>query len=247
MKATQAWEAHHRAGLTDEVTGRFFGAKPSCEELYDTETDPDNIHNLIDDPQYAEIADRMRKALRAWQLDIHDSGLLPEDERAKGAADNGVMIYDMVRDPKLYDLPTYLDAADVAIANDPNNIQQLARLLKHDDCGVRYWGVVGCMILGEKAASLRSEMRKMLKDESHSVRAIAAWHLVRIGEKEAGLDCLENLLKGNTYAAMKTLNVVYFLGADGKSLDTAVKLLKPSGSYTKQKQGVVLSSLRGFE
>lgn len=247
MKATQAWEAHHKAGLTDEITGRFFGTKPSSEELYDTETDPDNIHNLIDDPQYAEIADRMRKALRAWQLEIHDSGLLPEEERAKRAADNGVMIYDMVRDPKLYDLPAYLDAADVALANDPKNVQRLARLLKHDDCGVRYWGAVGCMMLGDTAAALTDEMRKMLNDESHSVRAIAAWHLIRIGEKEAGLDCLKDLLEGNTYAAMKTLNVVYFIGEDGKPLESAVKLVKPTGSYAKQKQGVVLSSLKAFK
>ena len=106
MKATQAWEAHHKAGLTNDVTGRFFGMKPACEELYDCEKDPDNIHNLIDDPQYTKIANRMRNALRAWQLETHDSGLLPEEERAQRAADKGVMIYDMVRDPKLYDLPT---------------------------------------------------------------------------------------------------------------------------------------------
>jgi N-sulfoglucosamine sulfohydrolase len=246
MKATQAWEAHHEAGLTDEITGRFFGVKPSSEELYDTETDPDNIHNLIDDPQYAEIADRMRNALREWQLEIHDSGLLPEEDRFQRSADNGVMIYDMVRDPELYDLPAYLEAADLAIANDPQNLPQLARLLEHGDCGVRYWGAIGCMMLGDEAASLTPDIRELLNDESHSVRAIAAWHLIRIGEKEAGLACLQDLLEGNTYAAMKTLNVVYFIGEDGRSLESAVRLLEPTGTYTKQKQGVVLSRLQEF-
>ena len=226
---------------------KFVFNPSDCDELYDLDADPHELNNVADDPQYAEIADRMGKALRAWQLEIHDSGLLPEEERAKRAADNGVMIYDMVRDPKLYDLPAYLDAAHVALANDPKNIQRLARLLEHHDCGVRYWGAVGCMMLGDTAASLTGEMRKMLNDESHSVRAIAAWHLIRIGEKETGLDCLKDLLEGNTYAAMKTLNVVYFIGEDGKPLVSAVKLFKPTGSYAKQKQGVVLSSLKAFK
>ena len=41
MKATQAWEAYHKAGKTNAITGRFFGTKP-MEELYDTSVDPDN-------------------------------------------------------------------------------------------------------------------------------------------------------------------------------------------------------------
>ncbi len=42
MRATQAWEQHHREGKTDAITGRFFGTKP-MEELYDTAADPDNV------------------------------------------------------------------------------------------------------------------------------------------------------------------------------------------------------------
>jgi len=247
MKATQAWEAHHKAGLTDEITGRFFRPKPHFEELYDTEADPENIRNLIHDPQHAAVAGRMRKALRAWQLKIHDSGLLPEEERAKRAADNSMTIYDMVRDPKLYDLPAYLDAADVALAKDPRNLRRIAGLLKHDDCGVRYWGAIGCLMLGEKAASLTDEMRKRLDDESHEVRAIAAWHLIRIGEKEAGLACLKDLLEANTYAGMKTMCVVLWIGETGKPLESAVRKAKVAGSYTKQKQGVVLKRLAAME
>ena len=67
MKATQAWEAHYKAGKTDAVTGRFFGTKP-MEELYDTSADPDNVVNLIDEPQHAAEIERLSAALDQWQL-----------------------------------------------------------------------------------------------------------------------------------------------------------------------------------
>lgn len=242
MKATQAWEAHHKAGLTDEITGRFFGPKPHSEELYDTQTDPDCVDNLIEDPKHAKRIARMRKALRTWQEEIYDSGLLPEEERVKRAGDNGITIYEMVRDPKLYDLAAYLDAADLAIANNPKNLPRLGQLLNDDDAGVRYWGVIGCLILREEAASLTDEIRQMANDESHEVRAMAAYHLFRIGEKEIALKWLKRLLESQTYASMKTLSVIYWIGQGARSLVAAIKKLKPEGKYTKQRQAVVLAN-----
>ncbi len=50
------------------------------EELYDIETDPWEVHNLIDDPEFGEIADRLRGALDRWRNDIHDMGDIPEAE-----------------------------------------------------------------------------------------------------------------------------------------------------------------------
>ncbi len=247
MKATQAWEAHHKAGLTDEITGRFFRPKPHSEELYDTQTDPDCVHNLIDDPKHAERIATMRQALRAWQEEIHDSGLLPEEERAKRAADNGLTIYDLVRDPQLYDLPAYLDAADSAIANDPQNLPRLARLLNDDDAGLRYWGVIGCLILCDKAATLTNEIRQMADDESHEVRAMAAFHLFRIGEKEIALEWLKRLLESQTYASMKTLIVINWIGGEARSLAPAIKNLKPASKYAKQRQGVILANFAAMK
>ena len=67
MTATNAWEAHHRAGKTDEITGRFFGTKP-MEELYDTSVDPDNVNNLIDSPELASVVNDLSDAMDEWQL-----------------------------------------------------------------------------------------------------------------------------------------------------------------------------------
>ena len=59
------------------------------EELYDTRTDPDNVHNLINDPKYMKHCERLSKALDAWQLENYDSGLLPESEMVKLSEETG--------------------------------------------------------------------------------------------------------------------------------------------------------------
>ncbi len=112
--ATAAWEQHHRAGKTDSVTGRFFRPRVS-EEFYDNDHDFDNVRNLIDTPEHQARIEIMKQALRRKQLELYDSGLLPEKMRDRRAAQHNLTIYEMVRDKKIYPLETYLDAADLAL------------------------------------------------------------------------------------------------------------------------------------
>ena len=81
----QAWEAYHKAGKTDAMTGAFFRPKP-VEQLFDCESDPDNVKNLADDPAQAQRLARMREGLKQQQTTLHDCGFLPEGilvQRAK--------------------------------------------------------------------------------------------------------------------------------------------------------------------
>lgn len=72
------WQAMRRNGETNpEIAARvelFQHRVP--EELYDYENDPDALHNLIDDPAYAEDAKRMRDMLQK-ELEKLDDPLLP--------------------------------------------------------------------------------------------------------------------------------------------------------------------------
>jgi arylsulfatase A-like enzyme len=211
MEATQAWEAHHKAGKTDAVTGRWFGTKP-MEELYDMQKDPDNVVNLIEKPEHAEVVKELRGALRAWQIRMRDSALLPEAERIKRAADNKTTIYEMVRDEKLYDLEAYLDASDLALKNDKSNLPKLLELLDHKDSGVRYWGSVGIFLIAKDAKSAQDRVKKLLTDDSHEVRAMAAWTLYKQGAVAEGKAALNDLLKNNSYAALIVMNIIDWIG-----------------------------------
>lgn len=209
MKASQAWEAEVKAGRASEVQARFFSPKGWTEELYDMQKDPDNINNLIGNPEYGQIAARMRAGLRKQQIQFFDSGLIPECEMVKRAKEHNLTIYDMVRDPNLYDVPALLDAADLALAQDPKNIPVLIELVKCSDAGLRYWGVVGCFLLNYQVAGKLAD-----KDESHAVRAMAAWLLIRTGEEKAGLAILEDLIESDSYAMLLALNITDWIEMD---------------------------------
>ncbi|MDA7904618.1 hypothetical protein N9B45_02830 [bacterium] len=222
MKATQAWDQHHREGKTDAVTGRFFGTKP-MEELYDTAADPDNIDNLIDDPKYTSDVKRLSKALDQWQVEKFDSGLIPESEVVKRSEDCGKTIYEMVRDPSLYDLRAYQAAAAMALENNPKNLPVFYENLNADDSGVRYWAVVGCFNLQEGNSIDLAKMKACLKDKSHHVQAMAAWILYRAGDQESAQACWNRLLAGSSYASLKVLNIIDWIGDGAEPYSEAMK------------------------
>lgn len=241
MKATQAWEQHHREGKTDAITGRFFGTKP-MEELYDTSTDPDNVHNLIDDPNYAQEVTRLSKALDRWQLEHFDSGLLPESEVVKRSEACGKTIYEMVRDVSLYDVKSLQEAAALALQQEPANLPALYRNLNSDDAGVRYWGIVGCFNLQGSSDLDLALIRKRLSDESHHVRIMAAWILYRDGDQRAAQDCWNELLESDSYASLMIFNIIDWIGDGIEPYTAAMKACEYShNGYVdrmKEYQGV---------
>ena len=192
-EATPAWEQHHREGKTNEITGRFFEPRVS-EEFYDNQNDFDNVYNLIDATEHQMQIAELKKTLRQRQLELYDSGLLPEQMRMRRAQANGVTIYEMVRDEKLYPLETYLDAADLALARDKSNLKALESNLSHEDEGMRWWGIVGLHLLEQDASPAITKLEKSLNDDSHEIRMMAAWTLVKLGKRDRGLACLNELL-----------------------------------------------------
>ena len=221
MKATQAWVEHVQLGRASKLEERFFKPKGWTEELYDMEKDPDSIDNLIDNPEYAEVIKRMRRNLRSWQEEVFDTGMLPESEMVKLAAQNNTTIYQAARDRSLYNLPQLLDAADLALEENETNLPALRRLLKSPDLGLRYWGIVGCFLLNDTQSAFTC-----LEDDSHEVRAMAGWLLLRSGNKKIGLQCLEQLLKENSYATLSVLNIMDWAEDDAKPLLPTIQALK---------------------
>jgi len=215
--AAPAWEKYHKEGKTNEITGRFFRPRVS-EEFYDTVEDFDNVHNLIDAPEHQQRIARMKQAMREKQLELYDSGLLPESMRERRAREHNVTIYEMVRDPKLYPLASYLDAADMALARDGKDLPTFVKGMSDRDSGIRYWAVVGLHLLEGAAAPATETLQNALRDESDEVKIMAAWTLVKLGRKEAGLACLRKLLNDGTTAERKLLNVLDWMEADAVPL-----------------------------
>ncbi|MBI3880835.1 MAG: sulfatase-like hydrolase/transferase, partial [Verrucomicrobia bacterium] len=206
MVATRTWEDAFKNHRTTEVTGRFFTLKP-VEELYDMQADPDNVVNLAGKPEHQHTLETMRAKLHEWQLSIHDTGLLPEAERDRRATENKTTIYQMVRDPKLYDLPAYLEAADLALAGNPANAPRLIKLLADQDSGLRFWGTVGLLMLGKADAAAQTALERVLHDPCGEVSAMAAWVLLQSGAPAKAQPVLADLVQRHIPTTLIAPNV----------------------------------------
>ncbi len=70
----------HELDQLNKLQAYYFRQEKQEEEFYDCETDPYQLHNLIDDPEYADEIERMRKKLVQWQGQVGDKGFIPEKQ-----------------------------------------------------------------------------------------------------------------------------------------------------------------------
>jgi len=237
----QAWDDYNKAGKTTAVTGRFFTPKNS-DELYHMEKDPDSVNNLIDNPEYRQIVKKMRQQLNGWQEQIYDAGMLPEVEMIKRADENNMTIYEMVRNSKLYNLKAYLDLSDLALEKNPENLPTFGKALKSDDCGIRYWGIVGCFLVSDSLLTFhKNAVSKLLSDPSHEVRGMVAWTLLKIGyQKQVALKSLKKMLESDSYALLSILNILDWTGDDAQSLMPSVATIVSKDKNVQKMQRTLL-------
>jgi N-sulfoglucosamine sulfohydrolase len=65
------------------ATALWFRPTKPNEEFYDCQTDPFNIHNLINDPRYTGKIKELRTSLDQWIAKVGDKGSIPESELIK--------------------------------------------------------------------------------------------------------------------------------------------------------------------
>jgi len=74
----QEWRRLASEGKLTGAPALFFAPHKPVEELYDEQDDPDEVHNLADDPSYQSRLATMRAATIRWMEQIDDKGLIPE-------------------------------------------------------------------------------------------------------------------------------------------------------------------------
>ncbi len=210
MPTMQVWQKLFDGGKLVGAQKIFFQQKPA-EELYDTWADPHEVTNLAASADHRAVLDRMRGALNRWQLEIHDTGFMPEGEMHARVGDGTP--YDLARDPARYDLPRILETADLATRRDPKQVGKLATLLGDKDSVVRYWGATGLAALGDKARPATAALRKALTDSAPDVRIAAAEALCNLDQTAAALPVLAAAMKDRSEPVrLHAVNVLSLLG-----------------------------------
>jgi arylsulfatase A-like enzyme len=178
--SARSWAEEYEAGRTNEVQSRVFQEKP-VEELYDTENDPWEIHNLANDPKYADVLKQMSKALDDWRRETYDIGIIPETDYTLLAGD--MPIYDYMRSNKC-PFNAIVEASDLAVMGNKKDINTYIKYLQNENSAIRYWGATGLIVLKDAAKPAIEALKKAANDESVAVSTAVAEALYQLGEKE---------------------------------------------------------------
>jgi len=86
----QDWlRLHAEGGLSGPPTLWMRTERPP-EELYDTLSDPHQVHDLAGEPAHRATLERMRRAVEDWMARCHDQGLIEEAEMIRRMWPGGV-------------------------------------------------------------------------------------------------------------------------------------------------------------
>ncbi|BDC52069.1 sulfatase [Bryobacterales bacterium F-183] len=237
MPTVRKWKELYDAGKLNAAQSAFWKTKPA-EELYDLQSDPDEVQNLAASPTagHKRILERLRGQLMAKALEIRDIGFLPEAEMHQRSKSDAP--YSMGHDAARYDAKAVQNAA----------FHSEAATLTDADAAVRYWAATGFLIRGEGAVKANLQaLRKALSDASANVRIVAAECLARYSGGDDAREAIELLLREancevtSNYVATAALNALSEIGLDKLKpyRDRIVALPKDNRNEATRAQGYV--------
>ncbi|MDQ3622141.1 MAG: sulfatase-like hydrolase/transferase [Verrucomicrobiota bacterium] len=232
--STRVWRALFDAGKTTDAQSIFWRVPKASEELYDLQSDPDEVRNLAASPEHHAILEKLRRAQREHLVAIRDVCFLPESELHTRAP--GRTPYELARDAAKYPQARIVAAAELASRLDPAALPELGKLLTDSDSAVRRWAVLGHLMRGEVAVTAHEDaLMTALRDASPDVRIAAAEAVGLHGadaSRAAALQVLAELAppeKNGVLVAMPALTAIEALGEKAASLHPLVRELNPNG------------------
>jgi N-sulfoglucosamine sulfohydrolase len=193
--AMQAWKKLAVEGKLEGAPALYFRPRKPIEELFDTEADPDEIHDLAAAPEHQERLARMRQTLFEWMIATRDLGMIPEAEMHRQRAERPEMAWG--QDLAEHRYHAVVDTADLP-RQGAQALPRLQQRLDHDDLMVRFWAVTGLIALDAADSASRDALARARRDEAPNVALAAAHALCRLCAAE---DAAADLVAGVTHDA----------------------------------------------
>ena len=171
----------------------FFATEKPVEELYDVLVDPDCMHNLAEASEHQATLCEMRKHCKTWMIENGDLGLISQYE-LYSRSETVLTPYRLSTDRKENPIEDLIEVAELANRPTENNIDDLKRLLNHEDGTLRRWAAIGLLAAGPIAEAARGVLSAALGDDAPDVRLTAAEALCQMGDTEKAIDTIRSLL-----------------------------------------------------
>jgi hypothetical protein len=230
-----AWEKAWKDGKLDARFNQLWESPQPVERMFDTRSDPWEIHNLASDPAHADRLASMRGRLKSKMIEAADTSLIPEPMFEELAPGKPIATYLAER---MSDLPALVDLAFAASGGNGENLASFQALFADKDPLTRYWATVGCLILGKSAAPAADALVGLLADPHSAIRIAAANELFILGNP-AGKAALFSELEHteDEYTQLNLVNTLTQIDALGDLPDSWVKRTlsdKKSSEYLKR-------------
>ena len=231
---TQVWRRLFDEGKTNDAQSIFWRAPKAPEELYDLQTDRDEVRNLANSAEHQEVLNRLRQAVRDRIIKNRDVSFLPEGEIHSRS--QGTTPYEMARDEKKFPFDRIFATAELASSLEPNAESRLTEALRDSDSAVRWWAALSFLMRGADGVNAgKSALREALKDQSPYVRMIAAQALAQQGDAadlKPSLDALGQLApadKNGVFVSIYALNSIDALGKKATPLLSTIRNITGEG------------------
>lgn len=217
----QGWRRLAAQGELAGPESLFLRPTKPVEELFDTQNDPFEIHNLADLPDHQQVLQRMRKVLRTWMVDTHDTGLLPEAEMYRRCGE--LTPYEIARKADRFPVQRILAAAEL-VGRGVGSLGTLEAMLGDSDSAVRYWAAVGLVALGPDARPASGALVQALSDPAPNVRLAAAEALCNLGHEQDALPVLvEGLEDDDGWVRLHAAIVLQHIGQPARGVLPQIK------------------------
>lgn len=231
---TRVWNELFLQGKTNEAQSLFWREPKDPEELYDLQTDPDEVRNLAHSPEHRAILEKLRRALSEHVAKVRDVCFLPEVEIHARTA--GSTPYDLARDDEKYPFAKIVAAAEVASGLDSTVVPELVEKMADADSAVRFWGALGVLMRGQEGTLQAQEtLIKALDDPSPNVQIAAAQSLGAFGDDAVLAKALETLgglaspETNGVLTSMAALAAIEALGAKASPLHATLAQMSANG------------------
>jgi len=232
--STRVWRELYDAGKLNAAQSIFWSEPKAAEELYDLESDPDEVNNLASSPKQTAILEKMRQAQRDLALRVRDTGFMPEGELH--AREPGTAPYDVAHSDEKYPLARIIETSELASSMKVDANEELINRLTDADSAVRWWAALGLVMRDSGAVSSGHQaLTTALTDKSPDVRIAAAWALSKHGSDTDRAAALPVLLtqadysKSGVFSSIAALNAIGNIGDLAQSIRDAVIALPQSG------------------
>jgi len=167
----------------------------------------------------------LREATRRYMLNYRDAGFIPDDMHH--ALTEGMTLYEYIR-TDAYPLEYLVDLAEKASSRNPEHLPVHKRAMQEDYAPARFWGALGCLVLGYDAMAARSGLTTLLDDEFASVRVMAAEALGRLGDMDLAIAALSDVLDSELESELLyAVNALASLDVPDKYHDELLAKLRP--------------------